>query len=195
MATSKKFLKGFANLNVFTDIQDELDAYGTLSEDARHALSGAVSCTVTDNKTAASISGDDDPNWYTENVWATTDLEVTVHEMELATLADILGVSMGDDGVLEEGAFDESHTFALTFSALKSDMGYRMYRYHSCQLMSYSVAHKTRAATTEAQDYVLKIQAKPRRIDGKIRSTKDAAKGESLSWLEDIDKLPAALGA
>ena len=182
MATAKKFLKGFANLNVFTDVQDEVEAYGLLSEDSRYALTGAVSCTVTDNKTAAAISGDDDPNWYTENVWATTDLEVTVHEMDLNTLSEILGLGgVDEDGVLEEGALDETHTFALTFSALKSDMGYRLYRYHSCQLMSYSVSHTIRASSTEAQDYVLKIQARPRRIDGKIRATKDVAKGEALT--------------
>lgn len=123
MATAKKFLKGFANLNVFTDVQDEVEAYGLLSEDSRYALTGAVSCTVTDNKTAAAISGDDDPNWYTENVWATTDLEVTVHEMDLNTLSEMLGLGgTGEDDVLEEGALDETHTFALTFSALKSDM-------------------------------------------------------------------------
>ena len=123
MATAKKFLKGFANLNVFTDVQDEVEAYGLLSEDSRYALTGAVSCTVTDNKTAAAISGDDDPNWYTENVWATTDLEVTVHEMDLNTLSEILGLGgVDEDGVLEEGAAGRNPLpSALTFSALKSE--------------------------------------------------------------------------
>lgn len=182
MAGKKKFLKGFANVEIFTDLIDNVASGATRIM----LLDGANSCSMTDNRNDTSIPGDDDPNWYSESVWESTDLEVVVHGMELEQLAGMLGIEVTDDGTLEESINDEPHRFAMTFSALRSDMGYRLYRYYSCQLTSYAVSHQTRSTTTESQDYTLRIKAYPRKIDGKIRASKDTAKGDALTWLESI---------
>lgn len=191
MAGKKKFLKGFANLGIFPELTDETDSYKTTAE-SKIKFDGAVSCSVTDNKSTTNISGDDDPAWYVETQWSDTDLEITVRGVELSTLAEMLGAELTEDTILEETINLSVPRFGLTFSALRSDLGYRLYRYYSCSLTGYSVSHQTRADTTEAQDYTLRIKATPRKIDGAIRGTKDVAKDDSLEWLDSLPTLPVS---
>lgn len=193
MATTKKFLKGFANLGIFPDITDEVESYKATGEN-KITFDGAVSCSVTDNKSTTNISGDDDPAWYVETLWTDTDLEIAVRGMELSTLAKMLGIELSEDSTLEESINLSNTRFGLTFSALRSDLGYRLYRYYSCSLTGYSVSHQTRADSTEAQDYTLQIKASPRKIDGAVRATKDVAKGDSLNWLDTLPTLPESDG-
>jgi hypothetical protein len=117
-----------------------------------------------------------------------------VHEADLPWLAALTGSTY--DKVkqeLEEGTFDIPDPVAPTFSALRRDGGYRLYRYYVAKLQSYSVSHSTKGVSNDGQPYKFTFKALPRKIDGKIRNTHDIAQGDPLTWLNSIPSLPSGV--
>lgn len=111
--------------------------------------------------------------------------------MTLEQLSEVGGATFDSEKIeMEEGVFDNPPELALTFSALRIDGGYRLYRYYSAKCTGYKVQHNTRGQSKDAQAYSLTFEATPRKIDGKIRGTQDTALGESLTWLQSIPSLP-----
>lgn len=184
---SKKFLKGFANFGLIPVTANTDKAYTATGEIVR--LTGAQSCAPTDNRESYSIPGDDGV-YDSGNEWKNTTLVVTVAEMTLEQLGMIGGVDGEITDELEEGVFDDPAEFAITFSALRGDGGYRLYRYYAAKCTGYKVSHSTRGQSNDAQTYELTFEAAPRRIDGKIRGTKDVDKGTALTWLETVPAQP-----
>ena len=185
---SAKGLKGFANLGAFPTVTDTTEAYSATG--TKLAFIGASSCSVADNKEDFSIPGDD--GVYDEgSEWKTTTLSPVIHEIDLETLAALAGCDIDTAKTeIEEGTFDIPNTVALTFSALRRDGGYRLYRYYVCKLKSYSVSHSTKGSSNNGQPYTLTFSCLPRKIDGKIRGTMDIANGAALTWLDSIPTLP-----
>lgn len=179
----KKYLKGFANLGVFEVIANTIKAY-TCGTD-RTELIGAKTCAPTDNKTEFTIRADDGV-YDSGSDWTDTTLVITVLEAELANLGNMLGAEF--DTELKEGVFDEPKEVALTFSALRRDGGYRLYRYFSCKLTGYKVSHTTKGDNNDAQSYELTFKASPRAIDGLVRTTKDIDKGAALTWIASMEE-------
>lgn len=139
----KKYLKGFANLGFFEVLTNTLSAYACGTD--RATLIGASSCSPTDNKTDFSIPADDGI-YDSGSDWTDTTLVITVLEADLANLAQLIGAEF--DTELKEGTFDEPNEVALTFSALRRDGGYRLYRYFCCKCTGYKVTHNTRVQIT-----------------------------------------------
>lgn len=178
----KKYLKGFANLGFFVVLANTVQAYSCSTD--RTKLLGAKSCSPTDNRTEFSINADDSV-YDSGSDWTDTTLVITVLESELSILSQLTGAEF--DTSLQEGVFDEPNEVALTFSALRRDGGYRLYRYYSCKLMSYKVSHTTKGDNNDAQSYELTFKATPRAIDGIIRDTKDVDKGAALTWIASME--------
>ena len=184
----KKYLKGFANLGIIPVATNTATAYSATGE--KKSLVGARTCAPTDNRTEFSIPGDD--GVYDSGAeWTDTTLVVTVNEMELSLLAALGGVDMEElTDELEESTFDVPPEFALTFSALRADGGYRLYRYYVSKCSGYKITHSTRGENNEAQTYELTFKCSPRACDGKIRGTKDVDKGTASTWLDTIPAFP-----
>ena len=175
-----KYLKGFNNFGVRSVTTNTNSTY--LADDTSYLpVPGAQSCSPTDNRSDYKIYADDGV-WDSGAEWETTNLDITVVESELATIAFILGLSLSD-GVLEEGVLDNAPELALTFSALRADGGYRLYRYYSAKCTGYKVSHTTKGQNNDAQSYTLTFECTPRKSDGVVRDTKDVAQGTALTWL------------
>lgn len=184
----KKYLKGFADLGFIPVTKNDASGYTATGE--RKMLPGTRTCAPTDNRSDYSIPGDDGI-YDSGSEWADTTLVVTVNEMGLDLLATLGGVDVGSvTDELEEGAFDVPPVVALTFSALRGDGGYRLYRYYAAKCTGYKISHATRGENNEAQTYELTFKCSPRVYDNKIRGTKDIAKGAAKTWLDTIPALP-----
>lgn len=188
----KKYLRGFSNLGYTGVIEDSADKYATAGEVTK--LPGAKTCSPTDNKTDFEIPADDGV-YDSGTDWTSTTLEIAIAEMSLKDIAALTGADFSEmDEELEEGTFDNAPSRALTYSALRADGGYRLYRYYSCKATNYKVTHTTKGQSTDSQDYTITFKCIPRKFNGKIRGTKDIAKGESLAWLDTIPSLPEITG-
>lgn len=187
----KKYLIGFSNLGIIPVTENTAASYAATGE--RVLLPGARSCSPTDNRESYSIPGDDGI-YDSGSDWKSTDLTITVNEMSLETLSLLSGIEMDEEAVdeLEEGVFDNPPEHAITFSALRGDGGYRLYRYYAAKCTGCTVSHTTKGETIDAQTYELTFNCRPREIDGKIRGTKDVDAGTALTWLETIPTLPGA---
>lgn len=185
---SKISLKGFANFGFIPVTEDTEASYKVTGE--RTALVGAQSCSPTDNKESYSIPGDDGV-YDSGTEWKNSTLEVVVAEMTLEQLQLLGGATLDDTlSELEEGVFDNPPVHALTFSAMRRDGGYRLFRYYAVKCTNYKVQHNTRGQSNDAQTYSLTFEASPRKADGMIRGTKDVEKGGALTWLNSIPAVP-----
>lgn len=178
----KKYLKGLANLGFFEVLTNTLSAYACNTD--RIELVGASSCAPTDNKTDFSIPADDSV-YDSGSDWTDTTLVITVLEADLANLAQLIGAEF--DTELKEGTFDEPNEVALTFSALRRDGGYRLYRYFCCKCTGYKVTHNTKGTNNDAQAYELTFKCTPRKLDNLIRATKDVDKGAALTYIMSME--------
>ncbi len=177
---AKKYLKGFNNFGYLPVTLNEIGAY-TVDDTKYTAVPGGKSCAPTDNKTDFSIPADDGV-WDAGSDWTDTTLVVTVVETELKTLADLCGAKF--DTEMDEGTLDEAPEVALTFSALRRDGGYRMYRYFAARCTGYKVTHTTKGDSNDAQAYELTFKCTPRKSDNLIRATKDVNAGDELTWIK-----------
>lgn len=178
---SKKYLKGFSNFG-YRPVTLNDDTGYAVDDDKYTPVPGGQSCSGTDNKTDYIIPADDGV-WDSGADWEDTTLEIVVVETDLATLAEITGADI-TDGVMEEGTLDEAPELALSFSALRRDGGYRLFRYYSCRCTSYKVSHTTKGENNDAQAYTLTFKCSPRVSDSKLRAVKDVEKGTSLDWIK-----------
>ncbi len=180
--SERKYLRGFSNFGMLPVTQNNSSGYAVDNENYL-AVPGGQSCSKTDNKTEYSIPADD-MIWDSGSELDSTDLDVTVAETELETMATMLGIELSEGDVLEEGTFDAPPEMALTFSGLRKDGGYRLFRYYSAKCTGYDVSHTTKGQSTDAQSYTFHFKCLPRKSDGKIRATKDVAKGDNLNWIK-----------
>lgn len=190
MSATKLGLKGFSNCGFIPVVNNTEGAYSATGEIVR--LTGAQSCTVEDTKTSYSIPGDDGV-YDSGSEWESTNLTLTVAEMSLSQLSALTGSTYdSEDDLMEECAIDDAPENAITFSALRRDGGYRMYRYYCAKLTGYKVAHSTKGQNAEQnnQSYELSFICTPRKFDGNIRASKDVAKGTALTWLDTIPAMP-----
>lgn len=185
----KKYLKGFANFG-FTRITENTDE--SYTAETRSKLVSAVSCTPTDNRTEFSIPADDGI-WDEGSDWTDTTLEVAFVEAELKLMAEMTGADFSEtDSELSESSLDVAPEIAITFSALRADGGYRLFRYYACKCTNIKITHNTKGSNNNNDQYTVTFKATPRKCDKKIRSTKDINKGELLTWLDTIPSFPAA---
>ena len=185
---SKKYLKGFANLGVIPVTENTETAYKATGEVTR--LAGAQSCAPTDNRAEFSINADDGI-YDSGTEWTDTTLEIVVAEADLENLSMLIGADFTTESdEQEESVYDTPAEIALTFSALRGDGGYRLYRYYACKCTGYKVSHSTRGQSTDAQTYTLTFKASPRKFDGMVRGTKDVDAGTALTWLDTIPAMP-----
>lgn len=185
---SKKYLKGFANLGFFKVLEDTQDAYK--AETSRTKIPSARSCAPTDNRSEYSIPGDDGV-WDGGSEWTDTTKEITINEIELETLAEMIGATINEDGSIDEGSLDNAPNLAINYSALRADGGYRLYLYYCCKVTNVKVSHTTKSSdNTDAQTYTLTFKCVPRKCDSRIRRTIDVEKGAKLTWLESVDPYP-----
>lgn len=181
--SNKKYLKGFANLGFIAVAANDGETYST--DSTYHSVPGAVECSKTDNREDYKILADDGV-WDNGAEWDDSDIEITVVESDLETISYLTGATY-ENGVLEEGTLDEPPLVALTFSALRADNSYRLFRYYCCKCVDFSVSsHTTKGQNKDAQSYTLKFKVTPRKIDQRVRGTKDINAGDSLSWLRSV---------
>lgn len=183
----KKYLKGFANFGFAPVAEDTVTAYkaGEVTK-----LPGAISGAPTDNRTEYTIYADDDI-YDSGSEWKDTTLVVTIQEADAKNIAALTGAEYDEStGELKEGTFDDAPVVATTFSALRSDFGYRLFRYPSCRCTGYKITHNTRGENNNAQAYELTFKCSPRKIDHTIRETNDVDMGTPLTWLDTIPALP-----
>lgn len=183
----KKYLKGFANFGYALLSANTTSAYkaGTIKK-----FEGAKTCTPTDNRTEYSIPADDSV-WDSGSEWTDTTNEIEVVESDLEKIADLTGAKINEEkDELEEGPLDSAPEVALTYSALRADGGYRLYRYYCAKCTNISVSHTTKGDTNDAQTYKLTFKCTPRKVDNRIRGTKDVAAGDDMSYLDNIPSVP-----
>ena len=186
---AKLGLKGFSNFGFIPVVTNSASAYSATGEVER--LVGAQSCSVDDQRTDFTINGDDGI-YDSGSEWTNSTLTVTVAEMTLEQLAALTGATINEESdEMEECTLDAAPDVALTFSALRRDGGYRLYRYYIAKLTKYKVTHNTKGQNSgENQNYELTFLCSPRLVDSKIRATKEVAKGDALSWLDTIPDEP-----
>ena len=184
-------LKGFSAVAVFPNVEDTEVKYSAAGEALKFI--GASEGNFTDNREEFTIPGDDGV-YDSGSEWTYTDVEVTVHEIDLAVLAQLAGCSKDEvKTTIEEGVFDIPTTVALVYRALRRDGGYRCYRYYNAKLLKYSVEHKTKGSSSDGQPYKLAFRCTPRAIDGKIRGTEDVKDAAaSATWLASIPTVTPA---
>ena len=180
--SNRKYLRGFANLGYIVLLANSGSAYA--GESTYHAIPGAVSCSPSNKKSDFEIYADDGV-WDSGAEWNGSELVITILETELEAIAALTGATYSN-GVLEEGTLDEAPEVALTFSALRADNGYRLFRYYVCKCTDYRVTHATKGQNKDAQTYELTFKVLPRKLDQKIRGTKDVAAGTALTWLRSL---------
>jgi phi13 family phage major tail protein len=191
---SKKYLKGFANLG-YIPVADNTDEKYAVTADGKQKLASAVSCAPTDNRKDFSIAADDGI-WDEGSDWTDTTLEIVLVEAELKLIAYLTGAAYTDETTaIEEGALDSAPEVALTFSALRADGGYRLYRYYAAKCTNVKITHNTKGSNNNNDQYTLTIKATPRKFDKHIRGTIDVAKGTALTWLDTIPSMPTTTGA
>ena len=183
-------LKGFSALGIFTNVSNTAAEYSVSG--TKLELVGASSGSITDNREDYEIPGDD-AVYENGSDWTSTDVEVVVHEIDLATLSALAGCTIDEaKAAIEEGVFDIPDTVAIVYRALRRDGGYRCYRYYNCKLKSYSVSHSTKGSSSDGQPYTLKFGCLPREIDGMIRGTADVANAAAAAtWLASIPTVTA----
>lgn len=179
---AKKYLKGFNNFGFLPITLNENEGY-TVDDTKYTAVPGGKSCSPTDNKSEFSIPADDGV-WDSGAEWTDTTVVVTVAETELETLSQLVGAKFDEKTEMNEGTLDEAPEVALTFSALRRDGGYRLYRYYAARCTGYKVSHTTKGESNDAQTYELTFKCVPRKTDNIIRATKDVAAGDSLTWIK-----------
>lgn len=182
MSEAKKYLRGFANFGFLLLLANNGESY--TADTTYHSVPGAVSCSPSNNKSNYTIYADDGV-WDSGAEWNSSELTVVFTETELETIALLTGASYSG-GVLEESTLDNAPEVALTFSALRADNGYRLFRYYVCKCTDYKVTHNTKVENKDAQRYELTFAVMPRKLDQKIRGTKDAAAGDTLAWLRSV---------
>lgn len=186
---AKIALKGFADLSYFPVSADTASAY---SAGERVQLPGAQSCSPQDNRNSYEIVADD-ALYDRGSDYKSTTLAIKVAEMELSSLADMLGSAYdAETGTLYEGAADNCAEVALTFSALRSDGGKRMFRYYNARLIAYKAEHRTRGDGGEIASYELTFSCAGRLCDGRVRATRDTLSvptQEELAFLATVDAL------
>lgn len=184
--TKKKIgLKGFAGVGIFPEVSDTEAEYSAAGQ--KIDFVGASSGSFTDNREDFEILGDD--GIYDSGAdWTSTDVDVTIHEIDLASLAKLSGCDIDETKkAIEEGTLDIPQTVCLVYRALRRDGGYRCYRYYNCKLTNYSVNHNTKGSSNDGQPYTLTFKCIPRAVDGKIRGTADTANlAEANTWLSSI---------
>lgn len=186
---SKKYLKGFANFGFFNVGEDTEDSYNVSTE--RTKVPSARTCTPTDNRSDYKIPGDDGI-WDSGSEWTSTTNEIAINEIELKTLAEMIGADVNEDGSIDESALDNAPYLAINYSALRADGGYRLFLYYCCKVTNVKVSHTTKSSdNTDAQTYTLTFECVPRKCDGKIRCTIDVEKGAKLTWLDSVASYPA----
>lgn len=184
-------LKGFAGVGIFPDVSDTETEYSAAGE--RISFVGASSGTFTDNREEYEIPGDDGI-YDSGSDWTSTDVDVTIHEIDLAALAKLVGCDINEaKKAIEEGTLDIAETVCLVYRALRRDGGYRCYRYYNCKLTKYSVSHNTKSSSNnDGQPYTLTFKCIPRAVDGKIRGTADVANlAEANTWLASVPTVTA----
>lgn len=188
----KKYLKGFSNFGFHVIKKDTQDEYSVTGERVR--VPSAKSCSPSDNRTDYKINADDGV-WDSGSEWTDTSNEVVFVEMDLETLAQMTGATVNEDGAIDEGTLDVAPELAISYSALRADGGYRLYRYYNATVTKISVTHTTKGENNDAQVYTVAFSCVPRKCDGRVRRTKDIAKGESLDWFNAIDTVPSEAAA
>lgn len=187
---SKDYLKGFSNFGAFPGIENNAEGYKVSG--TRMALIGAVSCSKTDSKTTTAIPADDNPEWDVDVQWTGTELTTVVRQMSLKYLATFLGITIGADGTLEEGALDQAPEVALNFRAPRKSGGYRGFRYYCCKLTDCDQQLQTKGGSNGEPTLTLKWRCSPRAVDGKIRGTADFADEAAVDkWLLTIPPVGA----
>lgn len=182
---SKKYLKGFSNFGYRPVTKNDTDGY-TVDDEKYVSVPSAQSCSPSDNRQDFSIPADDGI-WDSGSEWTYTDLEVTFAETELAILSELTGADFdSEDLEADEGVLDNAPEIAVSFSALRADGGYRLYRYWSAKCIGYTVSHQTKGQSQDAQSYTLRFRCIPRKNNGKIRATKDIAAGTALTWIRSF---------
>ncbi len=175
-----KALKGFADLH-YAPLTADTDAAYTM--DTFVALPGAQSLSPTDQRTDYEILADD--TIYAQGSdYKNTELVITVAEMSLEDEAALAGFTFDSTKkVQQQSVTDEAPYVALSFSALRSDGGKRLYKYFAAKLKSCKVQPKTKGQNGDIAAYELTFTAQGRKLDGLVRETKDAESGDSLEWL------------
>lgn len=177
-----KYLKGFSAFSYFPVTEDTTAAY---TATPKTPLVGAQSLSPSDTRNDFKIDADD--GVYDQGSdYDSTELVVTVAEMALENLAELTGATYDEtEQVMTEKDVDIAPPVALTFRALLSNGGYRLYKYYACKLTGYKVSHKTRGSDSAAT-YELTFKAAGRGMDGFVRDTKDIALGDPQTWLDTI---------
>lgn len=184
----KKYLKGFSGFGFHEVEKNTEDEYSVKGE--RIKIPSAKSCSPSDNRTDFKINADDGV-WDSGSEFTDTTNEITFAELDLETLAKLTGATVNEDGSIDESSLDVAPELAISYSALRADGGYRLYRYYNATVTKISVSHTTKGENNDAQVYTVAFSCVPRKCDGRVRRTKDIAKGESLDWLNTIDSVPA----
>ena len=194
-----KGIRGFANLSYFPLTDNTAIKY---TPGTKKSLVGARSCTPDIVREDYKIPGDDGI-YDSGSDLVSIKLVINVNEMDLADLSALSGAQFDatpTTGLLElnESDMDAAPMVALTFSGLRRDNEYRMWRYYNAKLIGAKVDLRTKLDTgNEVNQYQLTFDCTPRPIINTeatpaetkklIRTIKDTATTvTTLTWLDTI---------
>ena len=185
----KKALKGLKSGNLFPVTTNTTTGYvvGT-----KVALTGLQSLSKTDHVEEYEIPADDDI-YDAGNDYKYTDIEVQVAELDPSIEAALAGGTYeSTGGVYTAKSTDVAPEYALSYAALMTSGGYRLFKHPVLKLMSVTVDHATKGNTNEIASYRLGFRSFARKIDNVYREQKDVAKDDPITWIDTFDTLPTS---
>ncbi len=189
--SEKKALKGLKAGSLFPVVSNTDEAY-SVGEKVR--LRALQSLTKADEKEEFIIYADDE-TYDSGSDYKYTNIDVSVAELDPSIEAQLTGGSFDEtENVYSAKSTDVAPEFALAYAALMASGGYRMFIHPVVKLMSITVDHSTKGDSNEIAGYTLGFRSMARKIDNVYRDQKDVAKDEPLTWIDEVDSLPATGG-
>ena len=189
----KVYLMGFNHLTIFPTITDAATGYSSTDTD-KFTVEGAYSCSPTENRNEFNIAADDDANWDSDSALESVDLSIVVRQLSLEHLAKLRGITIPSsgnlNGVYRETGDETTPTVGLSFSSLRRDGGYRLFKYFSAKLTGYQITHTTKGANgnnPEPQDVTLTFRCVKRKDGVALRDMQDVAANAALTWLDTLN--------
>ena len=122
-------------------------------------------------------------------------ISLAVDELTQEAMADILGMTVNDEGVLVESADDKAPFVAIGFRGLKADGTYQYHWYYKGQFGIPSENHETKGETPSFQTRTIEGQFIRRDYDKKVRVRADGSNDTfvgATTWFDEVyEEAPA----
>lgn len=175
---------GLKNIHIAELTAEQENTYGTVDK-----LSPAISANITPNSSVTTLYGDDHAVAVEETL-GSINVEINTADLTPEQYAKLMGVTVNDDGVIEDSTNDIAPYVALGFELPKSGGGKKLYWYYKGRFQKPGGEFNTKGETVAfaTQTLVANFMA---REDGKWRAhheslPADVDKAIADAWFETV---------